>query len=166
MVGPRFGPDFPWTKGLALACITLSESVCSTVLYPFVPFMVRDFGVPDDNVGFYAGLLASAYNIAQIPAGIFWGKMSDLFGRRPVLFIGLIGQSLGMLGLGLYGAPDPRKSLNYCGKSRNKFMFICRFNLSGAQHAGPGTRHRNTIFDEFCVYDERHVVVLWMLKLA
>ena len=72
----------------------------------------------------------------------------------------------GMLGSGLYGAPDPRKSLNYCGKSRNKFMFICRFNLSGAQHAGPGTRHRNTIFDEFCVYDERHVVVLWMLKLA
>ena len=101
MVGPRFGPDFPWTKGLALACITLSESVCSTVLYPFVPFMVRDFGVPDNDVGFYAGLLASAYNIAQIPAGIFWGKMSDIFGRRPVLFVGLIGQSLGMLGLGL-----------------------------------------------------------------
>ena len=71
----------------------------------------------------------------------------------------------GMLGRGLYGAPDPRKSLQYC-RSANKFMFICRYNLaSPAQHAGPSTQHRNSIFDEFCVYDERRVVVLWMLKL-
>ena len=70
----------------------------------------------------------------------------------------------GMLGCGLYGAPDPRKSLHYC--HGRKFMFICRFNLSSAQHAGPNTRHRNSVFDEFCVYDEQHVVVMWMLKLA
>ena len=70
----------------------------------------------------------------------------------------------GMLGAGLYGAPDPQKSLGYC-RSQDKFMFICRFNLSGAKHAGPATKHRNTVYDEFCVYDERHVVVLWMLKL-
>ena len=50
--------------------------------------------------------------------------------------------------------------------SPNKFMFICRFNLSSARHAGPTTAHRNSVFDEFCVYDEKHVVVLWMLKLA
>ena len=73
----------------------------------------------------------------------------------------------GMLGRGLYGAPDPRKSLQYCKNSENgKFMFVCRFNLSGAKRAGPDTPHRNTIFDEFCIFDERHVVVLWMLKLA
>ena len=73
----------------------------------------------------------------------------------------------GMLGRGLYGAPDPRKSLQYCKDSAHgKFMFVCRFNLSAAKRAGPDTAHRNSIFDEFCVYDERHVVVLWMLKLA
>ena len=44
-------------------------------------------------------------------------------------------------------------------------MFICRYNLSNAQHAGPSTPHRNTVFDEFCVYDDNHVVVLWILKL-
>ena len=73
--------------------------------------------------------------------------------------------SRGMLGQGLYGAPDPRKSLKYC-QGNDKFMFICRFNLSNAQHAGPNTPHRNSVFDEFCVYDERHVVILWMIKLA
>lgn len=77
----------------------------------------------------------------------------------------------GMLGKGLYGAPDPRKSVGYCHKPNadnpnGDFMFICRFNLSGASHAGPSTLHRNSVFDEFCVFDEKHVVVLWMLKLA
>ena len=42
---------------------------------------------------------------------------------------------------------------------------IGMLNLAGAKHAGPSTQHRNTIFDEFCVYDEKRVVVLWMLKL-
>lgn len=72
----------------------------------------------------------------------------------------------GMLGRGLYGAPDPRKSLNYCDEGRHgKFMFVCRFNLSAARHAGPMTADRNTVFSEFCVFDECHVVVLWMLKV-
>jgi len=71
----------------------------------------------------------------------------------------------GMLGKGLYGAPDPRKSVQYC-KSANKFMFVCRYSLAGAQHAGPSTQHRNTLFDEFCVYREAQVVVLWAVKLA
>lgn len=49
----------------------------------------------------------------------------------------------GMLGRGLYGAPDPRKSLQYCKNSENgKFMFVCRFNLSAAKRAGPDTNHR------------------------
>ena len=74
--------------------------------------------------------------------------------------------SNGMLGRGLYGAPDPRKSEQFCKHSTNgKFMFVCRFNLKHAKHAGPSTEHRNTVFEEFCVYDEKHVVVLWMVKL-
>lgn len=73
----------------------------------------------------------------------------------------------GMLGKGLYGAPDPRKSRAYCkGGSNGLFMFICRFNLSPtAQYAGPQTQHRNSVFEEFCIYDEARVVVLWALKV-
>ena len=73
----------------------------------------------------------------------------------------------GMLGRGIYGAPDPRKSLQYCRNSKHgNFMFVCRFNMSCAKHAGPSTPHRNSQFDEFCVYDDNQLVVLWMLKLA
>ena len=45
-------------------------------------------------------------------------------------------------------------------------MFLCRFNLSRAKHAGPDTHHKNSVFHEFCIFDEKHVVVLWMIKLA
>ena len=73
----------------------------------------------------------------------------------------------GMLGRGLYGAPDPRKSAQYVRNPVNgKFMFICRFNLTNANQAGPNTSHSNTVFREFCVFDETHVVVLWMVKFA
>jgi hypothetical protein len=89
---------------------------------------------------------------------------APLFPQADGLKIGFA--SNGMLGRGLYGAPDPRKSLQYCKDSPNgRFMFLCRFNLKEAKHAGPETKHRNSIFDEFCIYDEKHVVVLWMLKL-
>jgi len=65
-----------------------------------------------------------------------------------------------MLGVGIYGAPDPRKSNQYCRDNRDgRFMFLCRFNLSRAQH------RQNRIYDEYCVPDERHVVVLWHIKL-
>ncbi len=68
----------------------------------------------------------------------------------------------GMLGKGLYGAPDPRKSQQYCKKPQNGiFMFVCRFNLSGNMKYA-----QNQTFDEFCVYDASHVVILWMLKCA
>jgi len=72
-----------------------------------------------------------------------------------------------MLGAGLYGAPDPRKSVTYCGGSKlGDFLFVCRFNISHAKYAGPQTHHKNSVFEEFCVPKEPHAVVLWMLKLA
>jgi len=70
--------------------------------------------------------------------------------------------NVGMLGRGIYGAPDPRKSAQYCGQQlpvNGKFLLICRFNLSGAQYA------RNSLYDEYCVDDASKVTVLWLLKV-
>lgn len=61
----------------------------------------------------------------------------------------------GNLGRGLYGAPDPRKSLHYCN-SPDKFMFVCRFNLSQAKHGVFNLSHQKSALDEFCVYKEEH----------
>ncbi len=65
--------------------------------------MVRDFHLSNDEreTGFYVGFIASSFSIAQFLTSIFWGRMSDKFGRRPVILLGLIGNSLSMLSFGI-----------------------------------------------------------------
>ncbi|CAH1762330.1 3451_t:CDS:2 [Entrophospora sp. SA101] len=65
--------------------------------------MVRDFGVSDDDkeIGFYAGLIASSFFFAQFCFSIFWGHMSDKFGRRPILLFGLFGNMVTCFMFGL-----------------------------------------------------------------
>ena len=66
-----------------------------------------------------------------------------------------------MLGVGVYGAPDPRKAAQYAHAGQNgRFMFLCRFNLTGNSR-----HHQNMQFAEYCVYEESKVAVLWMLKI-
>ena len=102
---------------------------------------------------------------------LFHGTKAQFFANIEAEGLSLHHAQNGMLGRGVYGAPDPRKSMQYMddrtaqGLRRGPFMFLCRFNLRGAQHAGPSTHHRNSVYDEFCVYSDVQVVVLWAMKL-
>ncbi|KAI9355683.1 major facilitator superfamily domain-containing protein [Zopfochytrium polystomum] len=72
-----------------------------TILFPFVYFMVRDFGIADEkNIGFYVGFIASSFSLAQFLTSLFWGWVSDRVGRRPVLLLGLIGNTVSLLMFG------------------------------------------------------------------
>jgi MFS family permease len=64
---------------------------------------VRDLNVTDDEdkIGYYAGFLASTFAIAQFFTSLLWGYLSDKIGRRPVLMIGLLGNSLTVSAFGL-----------------------------------------------------------------
>ncbi|CAH1768179.1 13673_t:CDS:2 [Entrophospora sp. SA101] len=88
---------------LILSIVIISEPFNSTILLPFIYFMVRDFGVSDDDkeIGFYAGLIASSFFFAQFCFSIFWGYMSDKFGRRPILLFGLFGNMVTCFMFGL-----------------------------------------------------------------
>lgn len=58
------------------------------------PFLALHF----DASPFQIGLLMSCYSIAQFVFSPFWGKMSDRYGRRPILLISILGGSLSYLG--------------------------------------------------------------------
>ena len=60
-------PPFPWRSVVSILLVNLSEPLAITLLFPFAPFLVADY-VPADQVGVYAGLLATTYNVAGIPA--------------------------------------------------------------------------------------------------
>jgi MFS family permease len=74
--------------------VILSEPISLTIIFPFVYFMVKDFGIPEEQIGYYVGFIASSFSFAQFLTAYLWGKVSDRLGRRPVLLIGLIGNAV------------------------------------------------------------------------
>eukprot|EP01090_Pellita_catalonica_P007272 TRINITY_DN1787_c0_g1_i2.p1 TRINITY_DN1787_c0_g1~~TRINITY_DN1787_c0_g1_i2.p1 ORF type:complete len:111 (+),score=9.71 TRINITY_DN1787_c0_g1_i2:137-469(+) len=72
------------------------------MIFPFLAIMIESFEITenDTEVGYYAGLLASSFSIAQFFSSFFWGYISDRWGRRPVMLTGLIATSITMLFFG------------------------------------------------------------------
>ncbi|RUS16332.1 major facilitator superfamily domain-containing protein [Endogone sp. FLAS-F59071] len=88
---------------LVLSFCIFSEPLSSTILLPFIYFMVRDFHLTNDDkeIGFYAGTIASAYFLAQFLTSILWGHLSDRYGRKPILLIGLLSNTFTMIMFGM-----------------------------------------------------------------
>jgi len=58
--------------------------------------MVKDIKGPE-NASFYAGLLVSAFAIAEASTAVLWGALSDRIGRKPVIMMGLMGTVISSL---------------------------------------------------------------------
>ncbi|KAJ5716802.1 hypothetical protein N7488_002448 [Penicillium malachiteum] len=54
-----------------------------------------------NDASFYAGVLISAFSLAEALTGMFWGSLSDRLGRKPVLLSGCFGTMLSLLLVGL-----------------------------------------------------------------
>lgn len=67
------------------------------ILFPILPLIVLEF----EASSFHMGLLISLYAFCQFIAAPFWGNISDRYGRKPVLIIGIFGFSLSFLLMGL-----------------------------------------------------------------
>jgi multidrug resistance protein len=55
------------------------------MVLPLLPFYAVDFG----GGGLVVGILVSSYAVAQLISAPLWGRVSDHYGRRPALLIGL-----------------------------------------------------------------------------
>jgi MFS family permease len=64
--------------------------------------MVSDFKVSpiDEEVGKYSGYLVASFMLGQFIFSYFWGSLSDIIGRRPVLLIGLALTGISFLSFG------------------------------------------------------------------
>ncbi|CAO1600799.1 hypothetical protein XANCAGTX0491_004477 [Xanthoria calcicola] len=85
-------------SGLCRIC----EPIAFMSIFPYIYFMITSFHITkdEDQVGLYAGLVTSAFAFAEFSTGVFWGRLSDKIGRKPVLMIGLIGTLLSMFVFG------------------------------------------------------------------
>ncbi len=67
------------------------------LILPLLPYFAGQYGASQ----FLIGLLVAAYAAAQFVGAPLLGRLSDRFGRRPILVISIAGTALGFLLLGL-----------------------------------------------------------------
>lgn len=77
--------------GIALAMVGYG------VAMPLLPFYIENMG----GAGIHMGLLIAAYGIMQFLFAPFWGGLSDTYGRKPILLVGMAGLGAGMALMGL-----------------------------------------------------------------
>ena len=99
-----FTPD----KALLLVCL-VTYGMGQSVLFVVFPPLVETMGLTKTQFG----LIFSISNIVLAIAAVYWGRLSDKVGRKPLLLVGLFGYAFGtsLLALtlewGVRGTPAP-----------------------------------------------------------
>lgn len=81
---------------LPIFLIVAVDIMGMTLILPLLPFYAERYGATPQIVG----LLIATYAFCQLIAGPMLGKLSDRFGRRPLLIVSQIGTFAGFLVLG------------------------------------------------------------------
>lgn len=92
------------TSLVLLLVIAFLNTMGITIIVPVVPFLTLQYLAHPNTLAVIVGWLTAAYGICQLIAAPGLGVLSDRFGRRPILFICLLGSAVGYLILGLGGA--------------------------------------------------------------
>ncbi|KAF8597739.1 MFS general substrate transporter [Ceratobasidium sp. AG-I] len=98
-------PATPLPKQLfVILFLCLAEPITCTVIYPFITELVSSLditGGDDRKIGYYAGLIESIFFLTETCLILQYGRLSDTFGRRPVVLLGLFGLALSITSFGL-----------------------------------------------------------------
>ncbi len=81
---------------LVLFLVTMIDMIGFGIIIPFLTYLVKDLAQEQGvvEIGLWVGLLMTAYSAAQFLFSPFWGSLSDRLGRRPILMIGLVGNTV------------------------------------------------------------------------
>jgi len=77
--------------------VVLIDMLGFSLILPLLPYYAKTFG----STTFVTGLLLASYALAQLIGSPLLGRMSDRFGRRPILLVSVFGTFLGFILLGL-----------------------------------------------------------------
>ncbi|KAF1979047.1 MFS general substrate transporter [Bimuria novae-zelandiae CBS 107.79] len=87
----------PVKQLVILSICRFAEPIALTSVFPYIPEMMESFGVPENDIARWAGLISAIFSISQALTGIPWGAASDRFGRKPIILIGLFNTMVTML---------------------------------------------------------------------
>ncbi|KAF2785794.1 MFS general substrate transporter [Melanomma pulvis-pyrius CBS 109.77] len=97
---PKDAP-FPTFQLVIIGICRFSEPLAFNSILAYSYEMVLDLGVAEKDAATYAGLLVSAYAVAEAMTAMGWGAISDVYGRKPVALFGLCGVALSSVMFGL-----------------------------------------------------------------
>ena len=90
-----------YTNQHGTGIVRLAEPIALTSIFPYAWSLIKQFQVGKENdASFYAGLLISAFSLTEAMMGMFWGSLSDIIGRKPVLLLGCAGTTASLLMVG------------------------------------------------------------------
>ncbi len=85
---------------IALIAVCFVDMIGLMIVAPLLPFFAVRLGAAPSLVG----PLVSSFAVAQLLASPLWGRISDRYGRRPVLLIGLAASATAYLIFGFANA--------------------------------------------------------------
>jgi DHA1 family tetracycline resistance protein-like MFS transporter len=99
---PAAAPEdkLDFKKILPIFVIVLIDLLGLTIIIPLMPLYATTFGANAMTIGF----LGAAYPIMQFIGAPLLGRLSDRYGRKPILLISQVGTLLGFLVLGFANA--------------------------------------------------------------
>jgi hypothetical protein len=83
---------FPVWQITILCYASIVEPLAFYIIFPYISEMVERVGnqLPE-NVGFWTGIIESLFSILQMVLIMFYGRIADHWGRKPVLVFSLTG---------------------------------------------------------------------------
>ena len=93
---------FDTVQILFLCYSGIAEPIAFFSIFPYINEMIyRTASVPEASVGFYSGLIESLFSATQMLFVLFYGRMADRVGRKPVLVFSQVGVAISMALFGL-----------------------------------------------------------------
>lgn len=68
-----------------LMAVAFVDMLGFAMIFPLLPYYAQDFGISEQGIG----VIMASFSLAQLVSAPFWGRVSDRYGRRPALMIGL-----------------------------------------------------------------------------
>ncbi|KAK0630116.1 major facilitator superfamily domain-containing protein [Bombardia bombarda] len=85
----KHGPKLPVRQLAILAVARFAEPLALTSVFPYLPEMIKSFGIEENQVAKWAGFTGAVFSISQSITAVPWGRASDAFGRKPIVLLGL-----------------------------------------------------------------------------
>src|SRR5512135_711353 len=67
------------------------------IIIPIMPFYMEHFGAGGSQLG----ALMAVFSVMQFISSPYWGGMSDRYGRKKIMMIGVLGNALSLVVIGL-----------------------------------------------------------------